>query len=132
MDNIRFYDRCLNSEEIYDLYANNPGCRDPWKTGGSVGLTSNSLSNSTILSQNVPNPFSNETTITYSIPTSVTNASIEVYDMVGKKIAAFPLSTKGESSLKITSEFFLAASCCCQHYLPSTSSPCFVSRGYEG
>jgi len=102
IDNLRFYDRCLNVDEVYDLYTRDPGCKDNWKGANSVGIASYNLSSSNTLSQNVPNPFTYETRIDYSIPATVTNASIEVYDLVGKKMATYPLSVKGESSLKIT------------------------------
>lgn len=102
MDNLRFYNRCLSAAEVHLLYTRNPACNAQDKDAETVGLASYSLG-SEILSQNSPNPFTNETTISYSIPASVTNASIEVYDMVGRKVATYSISNESESSLKITS-----------------------------
>lgn len=101
IDNLRFYDRCLTASEVEYLYYRDPACDVNRRSGSPVGLAHHDFNNSDILSQNVPNPFANETTINYAVPASVGDASIEIYDMVGKKIAAYPL-IKGESSLTIT------------------------------
>jgi hypothetical protein len=103
MDNLRFHDRCLNIDEIYSLYKRNPGCADDWRVSNAVGINSHNYSNPNLLSQNSPNPFTNETIIKYQVPATVSDASMVVYDIVGKKIVTYPLSVNGESSLKITS-----------------------------
>jgi hypothetical protein len=102
MDNLRFYNRELTAAEVNLLYIKEPACT---ASGTTADLKNNGfISGSSVMSQNVPNPFTNETTIQYSIPSIVTNASIEVYDLIGKKMGTYPLLIKGESSLKITSD----------------------------
>lgn len=55
------------------------------------------------LDQNIPNPFSSETVISYSLPQQIKNASLLIYDLSGKQIAAFPLE-KTNNTITITSE----------------------------
>ncbi|PBQ34154.1 hypothetical protein CNR22_21065 [Sphingobacteriaceae bacterium] len=108
IDNLRFYDRCLSASEVEYLYYRDPAC-DVKKDMETVGLNKYGLgSGLDVLSQNTPNPFNNETTISYLLPASVTNASIDVHDMVGKKIASYPLEMRGESSIKISTTDFPA------------------------
>lgn len=56
------------------------------------------------LEQNIPNPFTNETTINYNLSKDISTANLFVYDLSGKQIASFPITEKGQSSIKITSE----------------------------
>jgi hypothetical protein len=55
-----------------------------------------------ILHQNVPNPFSNATTITYQLGNDVKNAKICIYNLTGKQLQCHELpATKGENSIEI-------------------------------
>lgn len=47
------------------------------------------------LGDNIPNPFNNTTRITYKLPEKWKSASLNIYDITGKKIKTFPL-TSGE------------------------------------
>ena len=45
------------------------------------------------LKQNRPNPFSTSTTIEYELPETITSASLVVYDMYGKQVRSFAISS---------------------------------------
>lgn len=61
-----------------------------------------------MMGQNDPNPFSTETTIKYSLPENTTSAYIAVYDLSGKQITTFPITSKGNGSITINSEKLIA------------------------
>lgn len=54
-----------------------------------------------LLHQNSPNPFNTSTNINFYISETVTIATIYVYDMNGKQIKVFPITSRADSSLSI-------------------------------
>jgi len=79
------------------------------KTGAATGIMQlNADSEKAVMEQNVPNPFNGETTIKYTLPAHVNIASMVVYDLSGKQIVSFPITEKGSSVIKITSETLAA------------------------
>jgi hypothetical protein len=51
------------------------------------------------LGQNYPNPFNSETKIPFSLPQGISDASIEIFDLLGKKVANIPLKGMREGYL---------------------------------
>ena len=72
LDDVRFYSRVLDADEISDIY-------------NAVGIDDKSVSNP-VLTRNYPNPFNGSTTIKYSL-TRNTRTEIVVYDLLGHKLA---------------------------------------------
>jgi hypothetical protein len=72
LDDVRFYSRMLDENEINDIYLN-------------VGLDDKS-STGRVITQNYPNPFNSSTTIKYSL-TRNTRTEIAVFDLLGHKLA---------------------------------------------
>jgi hypothetical protein len=60
-----------------------------WMLGKEVGVADNpqAVPSAYSLAQNFPNPFNPQTTISFTLPTA-TAASIRVYDMMGREVAA--------------------------------------------
>jgi len=75
--------------------------------GGSVpsGISVNGieLPESSLLSQNVPNPASTYTTITYTLPTASTHTKLEVFNVTGALVAAVDHGARqeGEHHLRL-------------------------------
>jgi hypothetical protein len=72
LDDVRFYSRLLDDDEISDIYNN-------------VGIDDKSASE-LVLTHNYPNPFKSSTTIRYVL-TRNTRTEIIVYDLLGHKLA---------------------------------------------
>ncbi len=54
------------------------------------------------LYQNTPNPFTNSTTIAYQLAGNVTNAKICIYNLTGKQLQCYELSTNnGENAIEV-------------------------------
>lgn len=68
--------------------------------GDFKSMESSNLSQS-YLYQNRPNPFSTSTTINYFIDGSVQNASIIIYDIYGKELKNYKISSIGEGSITV-------------------------------
>lgn len=68
--------------------------------GDFKSLESSNLSQS-YLYQNRPNPFSTSTSINYFIDGSVQNASIIIYDIYGKELKNYKISSIGEGSITV-------------------------------
>lgn len=64
----------------------------------------NSANSNVYVEQNIPNPFNSETLIKYSLPAGANAAHLAIYDLSGKQINSFPITEKGASSIKITSD----------------------------
>ena len=60
-----------------------------------------SVSNSSSLGQNFPNPYSESTTINYTLPQNFFSAKIVIADTSGKVFKQIPVSGPGTSSVKI-------------------------------
>ena len=56
------------------------------------------------LGQNAPNPFGKETAIEYNVQSMERSASIDIYDVNGKKLARYPITAKGKGALTVESE----------------------------
>jgi hypothetical protein len=63
-----------------------------------------SLDKESKLFQNNPNPFDATTTISYYLDEMTVNAALYIYDLNGKQIKKYDLNSKGQGSLKISSE----------------------------
>jgi hypothetical protein len=74
LDDVRFYSRMLNDDEIKVLYEGVSGVDDRTSTVPA-------------LSQNYPNPFNTSTSIRYSLAKN-TRVEIAVFDLLGHKVAA--------------------------------------------
>lgn len=74
------------------------------KLATKTGLNELSNSNGFAMLQNEPNPFNGETVIKYTLPAQVKTATLFVYDLTGKQIAALPITEKGSSSVTLTSD----------------------------
>jgi hypothetical protein len=61
----------------------------------------NSVNSKSTLYQNQPNPFNKKTTIRYFIPENSIQTSILVFDMQGKLIKTYSLTTKGDGTVEI-------------------------------
>jgi hypothetical protein len=73
----------------------------------SDSLIDNDL-NSAILEQNSPNPFKDNTTINYVIPESASNAKVIIYDLQGKQIIKYDITSKGKGSVTVQSRELIA------------------------
>jgi len=51
------------------------------------------MGNTAILKQNAANPFSDKTTIAYELPSNVNNASLVIYNLGGKEMQSYPITT---------------------------------------
>ena len=64
------------------------------------------------LDQNVPNPFTGATVIGYNLPEGVSSAQMQITDITGKVLAAFPLSGSGKNTLTANVSGFAAGTYC--------------------
>lgn len=64
------------------------------------------------LDQNVPNPFTGSTVIGYNLPEGVSSAQMQITDITGKVLAAFPLSGSGKNTLTANVSGFAAGTYC--------------------
>jgi trimeric autotransporter adhesin len=64
------------------------------------------------LDQNVPNPFTGSTVIGYNLPEGVSSAQMQITDITGKVLAAFPLSGSGKNTLAANVSGFAAGTYC--------------------
>jgi len=78
LDDIRIYDRALNTDEIDSLFYMQPT---------SVNVSNSNLPLAFELRQNYPNPFNPATTIEYKIP-ELCFVTLKVYDVLGNEIAS--------------------------------------------
>ena len=69
------------------------------RTRGTNGV-SQAVSSRNILYQNTPNPFKEQTVIRFSLANDAQDASICIFDMSGKMLRKFPISS-GENSVSI-------------------------------
>jgi hypothetical protein len=60
-------------------------------------------SQGSILYDATPNPFSSETEVKMKLAETVQNASVIIYNMEGKELKSFMVKTRGETSVKISS-----------------------------
>jgi hypothetical protein len=88
IDELRFYNRKLNPEEITALYNYSPLL-------DSAANDEESLITGYKLFQNFPNPFNNSTLIKYQLPTAG-NVVLNIYNLLGQKAATL-VSEKQES-----------------------------------
>ncbi len=72
-------------------------------TGNNLGgsVTNGTSITSSVLYQNVPNPFNQSTSIQYTIPTATQTASLMVFDLNGKLIKTLPITTFGNAVITI-------------------------------
>lgn len=66
----------------------------------TTSVSTTSTINGNILYQNTPNPFKEQTIIRFSLADNANNASICIFDMVGKILKKLPISS-GETSVSI-------------------------------
>ncbi|MEP7318946.1 MAG: T9SS type A sorting domain-containing protein [Panacibacter sp.] len=59
------------------------------------------MNTSTLLQQNIPNPFNHTTTINYTLPQTYSSAKIIITDKSGKILKEVNVSAKGKGSLKL-------------------------------
>ena len=82
IDDLRIYNRALNTDEIDSLFNTLPT---------SVNVNNSNLPLEFELEQNYPNPFNPNTTIKFTIPSKVrrqtSNVTLIVYDILGNEIA---------------------------------------------
>ena len=64
------------------------------------------------LDQNVPNPFTGSTVIGYNLPEGVSSAQMQITDLTGKVLAAFPLSGSGKNALTANVAGYAAGTYC--------------------
>jgi hypothetical protein len=57
---------------------------------------------------NTPNPFSTETTISYRVVSMKQSASIDIYDVTGRKLKQAAITSNGEGTITINTENFSA------------------------
>ena len=69
------------------------------RTRGTTDV-SQAVTSQNILYQNTPNPFKEKTTIRFSLADDVKNASVCIFDMSGKMLKKFPISS-GDSSVSV-------------------------------
>jgi hypothetical protein len=79
------------------LYTDNGGSVTAIDEGGLINARGNSFR----LSPNYPNPFNPSTQITYSVP-KATNATLKVYDVLGREIAVLVNERKQPGEYKVT------------------------------
>ncbi len=72
------------------------------------GNNTTSLEGEAILYQNNPNPFSQQTEIQYFLSDKINNAAILIFDMNGKQLKSYELSSRGNSKLHINGGEFIA------------------------
>lgn len=70
----------------------------------ATGIDQQNAETHMVMSQNEPNPFSNETLVNYNLPKNTGKANMVVYDLTGKQITQFELSSNEGKSITITSE----------------------------
>jgi hypothetical protein len=80
-------------EEVDEL----KGTDTPRKSSQATSI-SNTVASGNILYQNNPNPFKEQTTIRFKLADNVQNAAICVYDLQGKQLKKWPVSS-GENSI---------------------------------
>jgi len=64
------------------------------------------------LDQNVPNPFTGATVIGYNLPEGVSSAQMQITEITGKVLAAFPLSGSGKNTLTANVSGYAAGTYC--------------------
>jgi len=99
MDDIRIYNRALSALEIDTLYKINQTCQQ------QTGIAHNNSPIDFYLSQNVPNPSDNGTIIHYKLPQGAEQATIQIMDITGKKVATYPLHNS-EGKIEVNSETY--------------------------
>jgi len=65
------------------------------------GSNNNENGSAPALYQNIPNPFNTKTIIGYYLPNETANASLLVFDMQGKLIKTYKISTFGKANIEI-------------------------------
>ena len=91
--------------------------------GTSVGGRGNATTPSTfVLSQNYPNPFNPTTKIAYAVP-AATKVLLEVFDVLGRKVATLVDETKqvGEYSVDFDASSLVSGVYMCRMTTPNTS-----------
>ena len=83
---------------------------------------------STLLSQNVPNPFNHTTKINYILPQQFNSAQIVITDKMGKTIKAENISESGKVSLTIDATALASGTC---HYSLYVNGKMIDSRQME-
>ena len=66
-----------------------------------MNANSNSQPSEAKLYQNIPNPFNKKTAIRYFVPENAVQSSLLVFDMQGKLIKTYPVSTNGVGNIEI-------------------------------
>lgn len=72
------------------------------RSAGYETSSENTLFHDNILYQNTPNPFQGKTTIRYKLTDDIQNANITIFDMSGKMLKKFPISS-GEGCVSVYS-----------------------------
>ncbi|MEM6269210.1 MAG: tail fiber domain-containing protein [Bacteroidota bacterium] len=70
-------------------------------TGSAKGASAIGNSGAAQLFQNIPNPFDQETQINYFLPKTVQSATMLVFDMNGRQVRSFDVTTNGQGSITI-------------------------------
>jgi len=97
MDDIRIYNRALSALEIDTLYKINQTCQQ------QTSIAQHSSSIDFYLSQNVPNPSGSGTFIEYKLPLGSAQASVQIVDITGKKVADYSLHNS-EGKIEVNAE----------------------------
>ena len=84
-------------EELNEVKGNGSARKAPQATGVSSTTTKKN-----ILFQNSPNPFNGQTLIRFQLAENVNNAAICIFDMQGKMLKKFPISS-GNDSITVNS-----------------------------
>ncbi|MEM0997411.1 MAG: tail fiber domain-containing protein [Bacteroidota bacterium] len=70
-------------------------------TGSTKGASAIGTTRAAQLFQNIPNPFDQETQINYFLPKTVQSATMLVFDMNGRQVRSFDVTTNGQGSVTI-------------------------------